>query len=56
MGGKYLEHLFKHSYGSGSAMQWDYNYSKLAPVQGKLNVGIPYTISEPYGNMDIYKT
>jgi hypothetical protein len=56
MGGKYLEHLSKRSSGSGSAMHWDYNYSKLVPVKGELNVGIPYVISEPYGNANIYQT
>jgi len=56
MGGKYLEHLSKHSIGSGSAMQWDYNISGLVPVQGELNVGIPYVISEPSRSTDIYQT
>ena len=56
MGGKYLEHLSKHSIGSGSAMRWDENFSKLVPVQGELNVGIPYIISEPAGSTDIYQT
>lgn len=56
MGGKYLEHLSKHSIGSGSAMRWDENFSKLVPVQGELNVGIPYVISEPHGSTDIYQT
>ena len=56
MGGKYLEHLSKHSIGSGSAMRWDDNIPGLVPVQGELNVGIPYVISEPYGSADIYQT
>jgi hypothetical protein len=55
-GGKYLEHLSKHSIGSGSAMRWDDNIPGLVPVQGELNVGIPYVISEPYGSTDIYQT
>jgi hypothetical protein len=55
-GGKYLEHLSKHSIGSGSAMRWDDNIPGLVPVQGELNVGIPYVISEPYGSADIYQT
>jgi len=56
VGGKYLEHLSKHSIGSGSAMRWDDNIPGLVPVQGELNVGIPYIISEPYGSTDIYQT
>jgi len=55
-GGKYLEHLSKHSIGSGSAMRWDDNIPGLVPVQGELNVGIPYVISEPSGSTDIYQT
>lgn len=55
-GGKYIEHLSKHSIGSGSAMRWDENIPGLVPVQGELNVGIPYVISEPSGSPEIYQT
>jgi hypothetical protein len=55
-GGKYLDKMSSHPTGQGSMLQWDIYKEKLVPVQDPVTIGIPYSISEPEADMEIYKT
>jgi hypothetical protein len=55
-GGKYLDKLRIQPVGQGGAMQWDIYKEKLVAIPDPVGIGIPYVISEPEADMNIFKT